>query len=146
MTLGIDYLNAMLADDREKGISRCSRERYTEPRLFDLEMRHIVEGSWIYLAHESQIPEKNDLLTLSMGRQPIFIARNTDGELNAFLDACSHRGAMLCRHTHGNRSSDTCPFHGWTFNNSSKPSRPSTSRSSRRLQPEFPLGLPASFG
>lgn len=23
-------------------------------------MQHIFEGNWIYLAHESQIPEKND--------------------------------------------------------------------------------------
>jgi benzoate/toluate 1,2-dioxygenase alpha subunit len=30
-----------------------------------------------------------------MGRQPIFIARTRTGELNAFINACSHRGAML---------------------------------------------------
>lgn len=120
MSLGIDYLNAMLEDDREKGVYRCKREMFTDPRLFDLEMQHIFEGNWIYLAHESQIPNKNDFLTTTMGRQPIFIARNKDGELNAFLNACSHRGAMLCRHKTGNRSSYTCPFHGWTFNNSGK--------------------------
>lgn len=120
MSLGFDYLNAMLEDDRETGVYRCKREMFTDPRLFDLEMKHIFEGNWIYLAHESQIPEKNDFLTLTMGRQPIFIARNKDGELNAFLNACSHRGAMLCRHKRGNRSSYTCPFHGWTFNNSGK--------------------------
>ena len=78
------------------------------------------EGNWIYLAHESQIPNVNDFLTTTMGRQPIFIARNKAGELNAFLNACSHRGAMLCRHKTGNRASYTCPFHGWTFNNSGK--------------------------
>ncbi len=38
-----------------------------------------------------------------MGRQPVFIARNKDGVLNAFLNACSHRGAMLCRHKRGNK-------------------------------------------
>ncbi len=27
---------------------------------------------------------------------------------------------MLCRHKSGNRCSYTCPFHGWTFNNSGK--------------------------
>ncbi|BFO02772.1 benzoate 1,2-dioxygenase large subunit [Pseudomonas guariconensis] len=120
MSLGFDYINSMLEDDREKGVYRCKREMFTDPRLFDLEMKHIFEGNWIYLAHESQIPEKNDFLTLTMGRQPIFIARNKDGELNAFLNACSHRGAMLCRHKRGNRSSYTCPFHGWTFNNNGK--------------------------
>ena len=120
MSLGIDYLNAMLEDDKEKGIYRCKREMFTDPDLFELEMTHIFEGNWIYLAHESQIPNVNDFLTTTMGRQPIFIARNKAGELNAFLNACSHRGAMLCRHKSGNRASYTCPFHGWTFNNSGK--------------------------
>ena len=38
-------------------------------------MKHIFEGNWIYLAHESQIPNNNDYFTTTMGRQPIFIAR-----------------------------------------------------------------------
>ena len=83
-------------------------------------MKHIFEGNWIYLAHESQIPNKNDYFTTYMGRQPIFIARNKNGELNAFINACSHRGAMLCRHKRANKATYTCPFHGWTFNNSGK--------------------------
>lgn len=120
MSLGIEYLNAMLEEDKEKGVHRCKREMFTDPRLFELEMTHIFEGNWIYLAHESQIPNINDFLTTTIGRQPIFIARNKAGELNAFLNACSHRGAMLCRHKTGNRASYTCPFHGWTFNNSGK--------------------------
>ena len=83
-------------------------------------MKHIFEGNWIYLAHETQIPNKNDYLTMYIGRQPIFIARNRNGELNAFINACSHRGAMLCRHKRGNKATYTCPFHGWTFNNTGK--------------------------
>ena len=120
MSLGIDYLTAMLEEDQDKGAYRCKREMFTDPRLFELEMAHIFEGNWLYLAHESQLPNNNDFLTTTIGRQPIFIARNKDGVLNAFLNACSHRGAMLCRHKSGNRSSYTCPFHGWTFNNSGK--------------------------
>ena len=40
--------------------------------------------------------------------------------LNAFINACSHRGAMLCRHKRANKTSYTCPFHGWTFSNTGK--------------------------
>jgi len=40
--------------------------------------------------------------------------------LNAFINACSHRGAMLCRHKRANKSTYTCPFHGWTFSNAGK--------------------------
>ena len=34
-------------------------------------MKHIWEGNWIYLAHESQIAANNDYFTTYIGRQPI---------------------------------------------------------------------------
>jgi benzoate/toluate 1,2-dioxygenase alpha subunit len=113
-------IDTAFEEDLEKGHYRVARDIFTDPELFELEMKHIFEGNWIYLAHESQIPNKNDYLTGYMGRQPIFIARNRQGELNCFINACSHRGAMLCRHKRANKSTYTCPFHGWTFNNSGK--------------------------
>ncbi len=48
MSLGIDYLGSLLEEDKEKGIFRCKREMFTNPQLFDLEMKHIFEGNWIY--------------------------------------------------------------------------------------------------
>ncbi|MFO1074688.1 MAG: benzoate 1,2-dioxygenase large subunit [Geminicoccaceae bacterium] len=113
-------IEASFEEDEARGVYRVRRDIFTDPELFELEMRHIFEGNWIYLAHESQIPNRNDYLTTYMGRQPVVIARNRNGELNAFVNACSHRGAMLCRHKRGNKSTYTCPFHGWTFNNSGK--------------------------
>jgi benzoate/toluate 1,2-dioxygenase alpha subunit len=115
-----EKLDTAMEDDPASGVYRVSRDIFTDPEIFELEMKHIFEGNWIYLAHESQIPNNNDYFTTYMGRQPIFIARNRDGELNAFINACSHRGAMLCRFKRGNKSTYTCPFHGWTFNNSGK--------------------------
>jgi benzoate/toluate 1,2-dioxygenase alpha subunit len=113
-------LDGLLIEDKEAGDYRLSRSAFTDEALFELEMKHIFEGNWIYLAHESQIPENNDYYTTHIGRQPIVIARNRQGQLNAFINACSHRGAMLCRYKRGNKATYTCPFHGWTFNNSGK--------------------------
>ena len=113
-------LDHAVIDDAATGQFRCKRNIFTDAEVFELEMKHIFEGNWIYLAHESQVPNVNDYFTTFIGRQPIFIARNKQGQLNAFLNACSHRGAMLCRHKKGNKANYTCPFHGWTFNNSGK--------------------------
>jgi benzoate/toluate 1,2-dioxygenase alpha subunit len=113
-------LEDVVQEDAATGHYRCKRNIFTDPVLFELEMKHIFEGNWIYMAHESQIPNKNDYFTTFMGRQPVFIARNRNGELNAFINACSHRGAMICRHKRDNKSTFTCPFHGWTFNNNGK--------------------------
>ena len=113
-------LDKAVEDNSRAGPYRVMRDIFTDPEIFELEMKHIFEGNWIYLAHESQIPNKNDYFTTYMGRQPIFIARDRDGELNAFINACSHRGATLCRFKRGCRVIFTCPFHGWTFTNSGK--------------------------
>jgi benzoate/toluate 1,2-dioxygenase alpha subunit len=113
-------LGTAVEDDSASGVHRVSREIFTDPDIFELEMRHIFEGNWIYLAHESQIPNKNDYFTTYIGRQPIFIARGKDNEVNAFINACSHRGSMICRYKRGNKATFTCPFHGWTFSNSGR--------------------------
>lgn len=117
----LDQLLATAVEDNpETGVFRCRRDIFTNPDLFELEMRHLFEANWVYLAHESQIPEVNDYYTTWIGRQPIVITRDKTGALNAFINACAHKGAMLCRRKHGNKGSFTCPFHGWTFSNTGK--------------------------
>jgi benzoate/toluate 1,2-dioxygenase alpha subunit len=115
-----ERLDGMLVEDKDQHVYKLHRSAFTDEELFDLEMKHIFEGNWIYLAHESQIPNPNDYLTTYIGRQPIMITRNKAGELNAIINACSHRGATLARLKKGNKANFTCTFHGWTFNNSGK--------------------------
>ncbi|GGZ50842.1 benzoate 1,2-dioxygenase large subunit [Streptomyces inusitatus] len=113
-------LEDALVEDERTGVYRVRRSVFTDEELFELEMKHIFEGNWIYLAHESQIPSAGDYFTTHIGRQPIVISRDKQGELHALVNACSHRGAMLCRRKTDNRTTFTCPFHGWTFNNTGK--------------------------
>ncbi|MDO6415309.1 Rieske 2Fe-2S domain-containing protein [Sphingomonas sp. BIUV-7] len=120
MELLRERLETAVVEDAEAGLFRCRRDVFTDPDLFELEMKHIFEGNWVYLAHESQIPDTNDYYTTMIGRQPVIISRDKSGELHAVINACAHRGAMLCRRKHGNKTSFTCPFHGWTFANTGR--------------------------
>ncbi|WLP91967.1 benzoate 1,2-dioxygenase large subunit [Gordonia sp. NB41Y] len=110
-------LSDAVIDDRDAGIYRANRRIFTDEEIFELEMRHIFEGNWIYLAHESQLPEPGDYFTTYIGRQPVVITRDKSGELHCLINACAHRGAMICRRKTDNRMTLTCPFHGWTFRN-----------------------------
>ncbi|WP_430441871.1 Rieske 2Fe-2S domain-containing protein [Shinella sp.] len=112
-----ELLANAVQDDHEAGVFRCRRDIFTNADLFELEMKYIFESNWVYLAHESQIPDNNDYYTTTIGRQPVVITRDKAGVLHAMINACAHRGAMLCRRKHGNKGSFTCPFHGWTFSN-----------------------------
>jgi benzoate/toluate 1,2-dioxygenase alpha subunit len=110
-------LDRALENHPDDGVVRVNRKIFTDQEIFDLEMRYIFEGNWIFLAHESQIPDPGDYITMNMGRQPVVINRGKDGTINGLINACSHRGAMLCRKKVDNRTTITCPFHGWTFSN-----------------------------
>src|SRR4028119_2259454 len=112
-----DVLSDAVIDDPEAGIFRANRRIFTDEEIFELEMTHIFEGNWVYLAHESQVPNPGDYFTTFIGRQPVVITRDKSGELHCLINACAHRGAMLCRRKTDNRMTLTCPFHGWTFRN-----------------------------
>jgi benzoate/toluate 1,2-dioxygenase alpha subunit len=115
-----ERLTTAIVDDVDAGVFRCRRDVFTDPELFDLEMTNLFERNWVYLAHESQIPEPNDYFTTFIGRQPVVVTRDKSGELHALINACAHRGAMLCRRKHGNKGTFTCQFHGWTFGNTGR--------------------------
>ena len=70
-------------DDHEDGIFRANRRIFTDEEIFELEMKHIFEGNWIYLAHDSQLPNPGDYFTTYIGRQPVIITRDKEGGLNA---------------------------------------------------------------
>ena len=108
-------LSSLLVEDAAKGDYRLRREIYTDPDLFELEIRHIFEGNWAFVAHDSQLPKPHDFFTTTIGRQPVVVSRDADGRLACFLNACAHRGAVVVRKKTGNRKSHTCGFHGWTY-------------------------------
>ena len=37
------------------------------------------------------------------------------GQLNAMVNRCAHRGALVCREPHGNRAALQCVYHQWTY-------------------------------
>ena len=113
-------LESLLDERPEEGIFRVHRSMFLDPEIFELEMRYIFEGNWVYVAHESQIPNPNDFMTTHIGRQPIILTRTAQGDLSAVLNACAHRGSMLERSSCGNKKLFVCPFHAWSFRNDGK--------------------------
>ncbi|MEJ7929677.1 aromatic ring-hydroxylating dioxygenase subunit alpha [Ramlibacter sp. AN1015] len=107
---------AALVDDRPAdGVFAVSREVFTDPELFALEMAHVFEGTWLFLGLESQIPRPHDFVTLHMGRQPVVLSRDADGRIRCFYNSCRHRGAMVVPWRSGNQRVHVCRYHGWTF-------------------------------
>lgn len=96
---------------------KVHEQLYTNPAIFDAEMRSIFGGTWVYLAHESQIPNLNDYITAKLGLRPLIMTRDERGTIRALYNRCTHRGTTLCRFEKGNKRTFQCPYHGWNFIN-----------------------------
>ena len=97
---------------------RVHRTLYTDPAIFEEEMVRVFGGqSWVYLAHESQLPQPHSYLSVRMGQRPLILTRDRDGALHGIFNRCAHRGATICRDESGVAKSFQCPYHGWTFRN-----------------------------
>jgi phenylpropionate dioxygenase-like ring-hydroxylating dioxygenase large terminal subunit len=96
---------------------RVHRVLYTDPRVFAQEMRTVFARTWVFLAHESQVPEPNSFFRAVLGGRPIIVTRDRAGTLHALFNRCAHRAATVCRQESGTAKSFVCPYHGWTFRN-----------------------------
>jgi phenylpropionate dioxygenase-like ring-hydroxylating dioxygenase large terminal subunit len=95
---------------------RVSSRIFTDEAVFAEEQERIFEGDWVYVAHESEVPQRGDYVTRHLGRQPVIVVRSREG-VRVHLNRCRHRGTALCTRPAGNTRFFRCPYHGWTYDN-----------------------------
>ncbi len=105
-----DTIPGALAED-----GRVHRRVYTDPALFELEMRRIFGRAWLYVGHESQVPRAGDYVTATLARQPVVMVRCADGVVRVLFNRCPHRGALVAAGRAGRVENFRCAYHGWTF-------------------------------
>ncbi|WP_018130670.1 aromatic ring-hydroxylating dioxygenase subunit alpha [Effusibacillus pohliae] len=110
----IEYLNETVRP--EEGI--IPAYILGDPVVYKLEHEKIFMKTWVFLGHESEIPNKGDYMTRDLAGYSVIVARSYDGVIRAFYNMCTHRGMKLCRADKGNKAQFTCPYHGFTFKNS----------------------------
>jgi phenylpropionate dioxygenase-like ring-hydroxylating dioxygenase large terminal subunit len=98
-----------------QGDFRVHSDAYRSAEIFELEMRRIFEQSWVYVAHESQVPDAGDFVTTRIGTQPVIVSRDGDGHVHVLLNRCRHRASIVCRLEAGRSDQFTCPYHSWTY-------------------------------
>ena len=91
---------------------------FASPEIYQWELERIFMKCWLFVAHETEVRNKGDYVTRSMGEDPVIVVRADDGRVRVFLNVCRHRGMRVCQAELGNSSNFCCPYHGFTYKNS----------------------------
>ena len=92
------------------------RDVYIDEEVFRLEMERVFTRAWVYVGHDSQIPNPGDFYATTVGTQPIVMVRHGDGEVHVLHNRCPHKGVRIAGEACGNVGKYfRCPYHAWTF-------------------------------
>ncbi|QZT60782.1 MULTISPECIES: aromatic ring-hydroxylating oxygenase subunit alpha [Mycobacteriaceae] len=106
----------LVVDDQAGQTFRVHRSAMTSPEVHRAEIERVYGHSWLYVGHESEIPEPGDFVRRKVAGRPIFMVRGAkSGNVNVFHNSCTHRGALVCRQDSGNAKVFQCFYHAWSF-------------------------------
>ena len=88
---------------------------YTDEDIYQRDIEEIYLKSWIYAGHLSEIPKTGDWFLFEMAGESVIIARNQDGQVNALVNVCRHRGSKICLENSGCSKKLVCRYHGWSY-------------------------------
>ena len=91
---------------------------YRDQAIFDLEVERIWKKVWVYVGHESQVPNEGDFVRTQIGKQPMILSRGRDNQVRVFFNRCRHRANLVCFEQRGNSDGFVCPYPGWSYSNS----------------------------
>jgi len=107
-----DHKDEMLID-LESGSFRA--EIFSSREIYERELENVFSKCWLFLGHETQLPNELDFLNTYMAEDPVILVRQEDGTFRAFLNQCRHRGMQVNQYDFGNSPVFACPYHGWTY-------------------------------
>lgn len=120
MTATVDAANVGAILDRvEESLEQdlLPVEIFNDQAIFAAEMERIFAKSWLFVAHESELPNPGDFVLRRIGLDPVIVTRDGEGEIHVLSNYCRHRGTQVCQTDKGNSRFFKCPYHGWAYSN-----------------------------
>ena len=91
---------------------------FTEQAVYDEEQARIFRGpTWNFIGLAAEVPNAGEFKATFVGDTPVVMTRDEQGAINAWVNRCAHRGALVCRELRGNNAAGTytCVYHQWSF-------------------------------
>ncbi len=115
MNTTVRYANTRPGVAKEDAMTLPARY-YTDPEIFQRELRAIHYDMWLHAGRTEQLPEPGSYFLVRFAGVNVIVTRNQHGEISAFHNTCRHRGTLLCKEGEGKIAGRIrCPYHAWTY-------------------------------
>ena len=88
---------------------------YICPEQAQREQHVLFRGHPLFFGLGCELPNPGDFRADDLSGVPILVVRGRDGQLNAFLNVCRHRGAKIASGSGSGKRLFVCPYHAWTY-------------------------------
>ncbi|MGD9997855.1 MAG: aromatic ring-hydroxylating dioxygenase subunit alpha [Ilumatobacteraceae bacterium] len=95
-------------------VLRVPAEHYLDPARWEREVA-MFKRTPLMLALGGELRGPNSYKAMTVMDVPVLLTRGTGGEVRAFVNACSHRGAVVVPDGAGTSRRFACPYHNWTY-------------------------------
>jgi len=99
---------------QEPDVLRVPAEHYLDPVRWAREVA-MFRRTPLMLALGGELPTPASYKAMTVMDTPVLLTRGSGGEVRAFLNSCSHRGAVVMEDGHGTARRFACPYHAWTY-------------------------------
>ena len=108
--------NAMSGNlDLAPSVLEVPTERYIDPEQWELEVERIFKRLPLALAFTDELREIGSYKSIEVAGVPVLITRTMENEVKAFVNMCSHRGAIVVDEGCGEARDFSCPYHAWLY-------------------------------
>jgi len=101
--------------DRADDVLRVPATHYYDEARWQLEMKQVFMRMPLMLAMSCELKEPGDFKSMEVCGVPVLMVRDSNGDARAYINSCSHRGAVVETEARGNRKRFSCPYHAWTY-------------------------------
>ncbi|MCU1430748.1 MAG: (2Fe-2S)-binding protein [Actinomycetia bacterium] len=92
------------------------KDRYISRAFAELETERLWPRVWQIACREEEVPAAGDFVEYTLADQSVLVVRDQSGQINAFHNACAHRGTALALGCGSfKRGEIRCPYHGWRY-------------------------------
>ena len=88
---------------------------YTSQAYWQYENENLFTSHWVFVGFAHELANAGDVMPVEVAGKPVFLIRNSQGQINAFHNVCRHRCLKLIDEKSNVGPRIRCPYHSWVY-------------------------------